>query len=88
MVAVDLSVLEIESAIVHDVPVRQAGAAGGGPTFSEIDSELSQELRNYFRERSSEVWHRLLLRLCSILPLARPSPRLSHRFLMVRRTRY
>ena len=51
VVAVDLSVLEIESAIVHDVPVRQAGAAGGGPTFSEIDSELTQELRNYFREK-------------------------------------
>lgn len=51
MVAIELSLLEIDSAIVHDVPVRRAGADSGGPTFSEIDSELSQDLRNYFREK-------------------------------------
>lgn len=47
----DLSALQIDSAIVHDVPARRVHADSGAPVFSEIDSELTQELRIYFREK-------------------------------------
>lgn len=47
---VDFGLLSISRLIVHEVPRRLAGA-GEKPDLSEIDSPLTQDLRNYFREK-------------------------------------
>lgn len=47
----DASIFQVEQAIVHDVPVRAVRGGGAVPAYSEIESELNQELRNYFREK-------------------------------------
>jgi hypothetical protein len=48
---VDLGRVTVERLIVHEVPMRLAHGDAPAPVFSEIDSQLSQELKNYFRER-------------------------------------
>jgi hypothetical protein len=48
---IDLGRLTVEHLIVHEVPSRQARSENPEPVFSEIESPLTQELKNYFRER-------------------------------------
>jgi hypothetical protein len=48
---IDLGRLAVERLIVHEVPPRPARGGGPKPVFSEIDSPLTQELKNYFKER-------------------------------------
>jgi hypothetical protein len=50
-VKIDLGRLTVERLIVHEVPARPARGDGPKPVLSEIDSPLTAELRNYFRER-------------------------------------
>ena len=49
--------LQISNAIVHDVPSRRTNSSSGGPIFSEIDSALTDEIRNYLREKiTASLW--------------------------------
>lgn len=48
---VDLGRLRVDKVIVHDVPTRPVSGGGQLPVLSEIESPLTQELRNYFREK-------------------------------------
>ncbi|MGD9116489.1 MAG: nucleoid-associated protein [Dehalococcoidia bacterium] len=48
---IDLGRLHVEKVIVHDVPPRPVGGGGEPPVLSEIESPLTPELRNYFREK-------------------------------------
>jgi len=48
----DLGRLRIERLIVHEIPRRMAGATGA-LALSQIDSPLTQELKNYFKEKIS-----------------------------------
>jgi hypothetical protein len=48
---IDLGRLIVERLIVHEVPTRPARGDGPKPVLSEIDSPLTPELRNYFKER-------------------------------------
>jgi hypothetical protein len=50
-VTVDLGTLRISQLIAHEIPRGASGANGGGPALSDVDSPLTVELRNYFRER-------------------------------------
>lgn len=47
----DLGTFHIDTLIVHGVPKRMAGADGNAPVLSEVPSDLTAELRNFFRER-------------------------------------
>jgi len=47
----DFGTLRIEKVIIHDIPRHKAGEGGIGPVLSEVESNLTQELRNYFKER-------------------------------------
>src|SRR5258708_38129576 len=47
----DLGRLRIDSVIVHEVPHRFAGGDEGEPVLSEVQSPLTQGVRNFFRER-------------------------------------
>jgi nucleoid-associated protein YejK len=46
----NLSDLYIHSVIVHDVP-RRLGKAEDGLVLSDVESDIDQELKNFFRER-------------------------------------
>jgi len=48
---VALGRLRVDKVIVHDIPPRPVGGGGQLPVLSEIESPLTQELRNYFREK-------------------------------------
>lgn len=50
----ELGTLTVEHVIVHDVPRHRAGEEGPGPTLSETESPLDDELSNYLRERVIE----------------------------------
>lgn len=50
---VDLGQITIEHAIVHEIPRHLAGKSEGGPILSEVQTDLSKDLRNFFRERIS-----------------------------------
>lgn len=41
----------IDSVIVHDVPRRTPGSSAAQIVFSEVVSDIDQELKNFFRER-------------------------------------
>ena len=43
--------LRVEKVIIHDIPYHKAGDESITPVLSEVESELTQDLRNYFRER-------------------------------------
>jgi len=43
--------LTIEKVIIHDIPQHRAGEEGIKPILSEVESKLTQELKNYFKER-------------------------------------
>ena len=47
----DIRQLQVNRVIAHEVPRRRAGETVSQVRFSEIESELNDELRNYFRER-------------------------------------
>lgn len=47
----DLGTLAIDKLIVHEVPAKRAGEEDGAPILSEVESTLTPDLRNYFRER-------------------------------------
>jgi hypothetical protein len=47
----DLGRLRIDTVIVHEVPHRLASGTDGEPVLSEIQSPLTQGVRNFFRER-------------------------------------
>jgi len=47
----DLGTFHINTIIVHDVPRRTASGGGTPLILSEVPSDLSQDLRNFFRER-------------------------------------
>ena len=47
----DVRQLQVTRVIAHEVPRRRAGETVSQVGYSEIDSELNDELRNYFRER-------------------------------------
>ena len=49
--APDLGSLQLDQVIVHDVPARKVGGGGAGPTYSDVESPLTTELANYFREK-------------------------------------
>jgi hypothetical protein len=42
----------IDTVIVHDVPRRTPGSTSEEIVFSEVGSEIDQELKNFFRERT------------------------------------
>ncbi len=48
---VDLGRLQVEKVIVHDVPTRPVRGGGQPLVLSEVESPLTQELKNYFREK-------------------------------------
>lgn len=48
---VDLGRLSVEKVIVHDIPARPVRGGGQLPSLSEVESPLTQVLKNYFRER-------------------------------------
>jgi hypothetical protein len=43
--------LRVERVIIHDIPRHKAGEEGVSPIISEIESNLTQELKNYFKEK-------------------------------------
>jgi len=43
--------LRVERVIIHDIPRHKAGEEGIEPDLSEVESNLTQELKNYFREK-------------------------------------
>lgn len=47
----DLGRLDINALIVHDVPSRRVNAQGPTPTCSDIESPLTQSVRNYIRDK-------------------------------------
>ena len=48
---IDLGRMQVEKIIVHDVPSRPTRGGGQPPVLSEVESPLTQELKNYFREK-------------------------------------
>lgn len=50
----DLGRLRIDKIIVHEIPVRPSRGGGSQPVLSDRDSDLTQELKNFFRERITE----------------------------------
>lgn len=50
----DLGTLTIQKLIVHEVPEKTSTESDGGPILSQVESSLTPDLRNYFRERISE----------------------------------
>lgn len=47
----DFGTLRVERVIIHDIPRHKAGEEGIEPVLSEVESALTQELKNYFREK-------------------------------------
>ncbi|MDY6918240.1 MAG: nucleoid-associated protein [Chloroflexota bacterium] len=47
----DLGRLRVDKVIVHDVPTRPVRGGGLPLVLSEVESPLTQELKNYFREK-------------------------------------
>ncbi|MFC1893764.1 hypothetical protein ACFLYR_07060 [Chloroflexota bacterium] len=43
--------LRVEKVIIHDIPYHKAGDEGVAPVLSEVESNLTQDLKNYFREK-------------------------------------
>lgn len=48
---IDLGMLTVETVIVHDVPPRPVRGGGQPLVLSGVESPLTQELKNYFREK-------------------------------------
>lgn len=48
---IDIRLLQVTKVIVHEVPQRRANINNAQIRYSEIESTLNDELRNYFRER-------------------------------------
>jgi hypothetical protein len=48
---IELAFLEIRKVIIHEVPRRMRSTEGGGPTLSEVESELDSELVLYIKKR-------------------------------------
>ena len=40
--------LQVEKVIIHDIPRHKAGEEGINPVLSEVESNLTQDLKNYF----------------------------------------
>ena len=49
---IDIGPLQVNRVIVHDVPTRIVGQQESGVIYSEIESQLSQQSKNYFRART------------------------------------
>jgi len=47
----DLGRLQVDKIIVHDIPTRLVKGVGQPPVLSEVESPLTQELKNYFKEK-------------------------------------
>jgi hypothetical protein len=47
----DLGQLRVQKLIVHEVPRRLVGISDGGPTLSEIESPITQVVKNFFKEK-------------------------------------
>ncbi len=47
----DLGQLRVDKLIVHELPRHLASGAGGQPILSDIESPLTQEVKNFFREK-------------------------------------
>ncbi|WP_298384503.1 nucleoid-associated protein [Ferrimicrobium sp.] len=47
----DLGRLRVKTVIVHEVPYHLATGASGEPVLSEVESPLTQDVRNFFKER-------------------------------------
>lgn len=47
----NLGLFFVDAVIVHDVPQRTTGSSADQIVFSEVVSDLDQELKNFFRER-------------------------------------
>ncbi len=45
----DFGTLQVEKIIIHDIPWHKAGEKGTKPDLSEVESNLTQELKNYFK---------------------------------------
>jgi len=43
--------LRVEKVIIHDIPRHKAGEEGIEPVLSEVESNLTQDLKNYFKEK-------------------------------------
>ena len=72
--AVDLGKLQVERLIVHEVPDRPVRGAQQQPTLSEIESPLTPDLKNYFREKITETLDQAAASLAPRLaPDSRPS---------------
>jgi hypothetical protein len=56
-VPMDFGRLQVERVIVHDIPARFVRGGGEEPRYSQVDSRLNQEIRNYFREKISGTLH-------------------------------
>jgi hypothetical protein len=52
--AIDLGKVQVQRLIVHEVPDRPVSGAQRRPTLSDIESPLTTDLKNYFRERISD----------------------------------
>ena len=50
---VDATKLQLENLVVHEIPRHFAGDQEGGPFLSQIETDLTPLLRNFFRERIS-----------------------------------
>ncbi len=48
----DIRALQVTRAIVHDVPSRIGQGYTSGVTYSEVESQLDRQSKNYFRERT------------------------------------
>ncbi len=56
--AVDLGKLQVQRLIVHEIPDRPVSGVQHRPTLSDIESPLTTDLKNYFRERITDTLDR------------------------------
>jgi hypothetical protein len=49
----DLALLKVNKVIIHEVPRHtKHGGSASGPVYSEVESQLDQELALYFQEKT------------------------------------
>lgn len=72
----DLGTLSIGKLMVHDVPSPKDG--GADPTLSEVESEVTTELRNYFQERIRDSLAHGAYEVRFLKSTSSPVPELTH----------
>jgi hypothetical protein len=81
----DLGTLRVNTLIVHEVPKRMVREATDGLSLSEIESPLTTELRNHFRERIATTLHAAAYDVVADPGVVSPVPQLITDYLLGRR---